>query len=101
MNNIDTVITIILILTISILLGIRISRLFIKSNNKEDFIVSDAHDFINYDKHRNEVLNKSDDYTKEELENPVSDNTVNYDDDKKEKVQDFNIQMTYTDHIHS
>ena len=51
----------------------------------EPFIVSDAQDIHNYKELRNKTLKQSNTYQKEDIDNPLHQDTVDYDDPKKDK----------------
>lgn len=69
-----------------------------KNNSIEKFIVSDAHDFSNYNKHREKVIEKEDNYCKDKIDNPDNSDIVDYDNSENNKLQDFTMQLTYKDH---
>jgi hypothetical protein len=67
----------------------------IKTTDKvvEKFIVADANDFHNYDKHKKEALKESNTFDDEKIDNPLEKDKVDYDVDKDDK--DFYIGMQY------
>lgn len=90
-TSIDLIMIVIFIITLNIFVSVG----YIKTKcNKEKFTVSDAQDFHNYPELRNQVTKKTDNFDKQNLENPNSNSTVDYDTDAS-KQQDYSIQVSY------
>jgi hypothetical protein len=63
------------------------------SNTKENFIVSDAQDFHNYDKLRANIKKEDDNFNKDRLLNPPTENKVEY--DKELDKSKYNITVIH------
>jgi len=93
-SSIDIFFIILLIIIISIQLGLNIATKLPNSNCKaEKFIVSDAQDFHNYEKHRDDTIKEPNTFDYEKIDTPLEKDKIDYDDDKDER--NFYIGMTY------